>query len=229
MNVAELLKKKIENSEKAEMIIDMINSDITPYLIYLGEKGVAPEVYAVKRDESMECYKFIGPSDHVLVRLVGGRQNYGLRLDKLVEYSSLDELRRVYSKLGFKVGFMCKFPIVHNDLHTANVVVVNGEPFIIDWGKGYLTTPEAHNARSVDSIRDEPDSEMLLDYTEMGLEDVKKECFLPVLKKEYYGSLVKGYESRADFNLEELIELTGLMYNVGGVIFLKYFYKSRFS
>jgi len=51
----------------------------------------------------------------------------------------LDKPEEVFWKLGFYTGLMHERGIVHGDLTTSNVVMVNGDAYIIDFGLGAFT------------------------------------------------------------------------------------------
>lgn len=162
------------------LLVDFVGRDITPFLIYLGNKGIAPKVLnAVKDDMELQFYGF---SDYVVIEKVLGR-----RLGDTLNITAKEHLESIYNKLGYSLGFIYKnLPIEHTDLHIYNVVVEKG-PVIIDWGKALKVSDEEFNNRKFDAsnIRDTKD---VLDSTKEELDRCKKSELFTPLKD----SLIKG-------------------------------------
>ena len=95
---------------------DYVNKDLIPFLIHFGEKGITPRVLSVSKGEIKT------------IRIEGRYLT-----DILHETPDPSKLLSIYKELGVRVGYISKYGVAHNDLHTANVVVEGTTPVIVDW------------------------------------------------------------------------------------------------
>lgn len=129
---------------RIEAVKDMAGKEIVPYLIQFSKVGIVPNIIGVKTSANSKTAE---------VRMV---RVQGPRLDYLLENEGNEDLVRIYQKLGTHVGYMSKYDIAHNDLHTENIVVEKQKPFVIDWDEAMM------GITSCDDLRLLVDTELVL-------------------------------------------------------------------
>ena len=136
-----------------EEILDTTGEEIVPYLIHFSKRGIVPQILGVEGGFAMTMRKAEGP-----------------RLCQVIRDATLDKLIGIYCSLGSSVAYINKYGIAHSDLDTANVIVENDLPVIIDWDKATFCS-SSHS----------PDDARLLGSTHKILQEAgKRESYSPL-------------------------------------------------
>lgn len=144
-----------------DMIADFVDPKLIPLLVHLGLKEITPLVIS-------------SIDDLIEVEYVKGE-----RLGNLLKKGEADLLKTIYKQLGVNVAYINKLLISHCDLHTHNIIINEGKPVIIDWGKAYPTIAVA------DSILSQDDSSCLLEDTNEILNKTGRQELYGILKQVY--------------------------------------------
>lgn len=161
-------------------ICDLVSEAVVPFLIHFSERGIVPKILSVEGGFCLNLRAAEGP-----------------RLGTWLKTASADEMRKVYGVLGSHIGYISKYGVAHEDLHTFNVVVENGFPVIIDWGKA-----------SAFFCKHDMDAGVLLDDTE---KQVRAEYF-PNLKKVFSDAFQKELSLPPDVSTEEIVMKSWRLY-----------------
>lgn len=152
-------------------ITDATSELVIPYLIHFSKAGIAPKILGV---------------DGFAIRM---RMAEGPRLFRFLRDADQKQLERVYGNIGRNVAYMHKYCVSHRDLHTGNIVVENGLPVIIDWGKA------SYGAGLIDSVQIMADTqERLAELTRRDLYKELERAFLAANDEERHKPLEVSHE-----------------------------------
>jgi len=118
-------------------IVDATGEEIVPYVIHLSKRGIAPKILGVEGGFMMTMKKAEGP-----------------RLFQALGSLELPQLQEIYRILGRNIAYMNKLGVMHEDLHTNNVIVENSLPVIIDWDKASLMPIEKNRGDLIKLVED---------------------------------------------------------------------------
>jgi tRNA A-37 threonylcarbamoyl transferase component Bud32 len=159
--------------------------------------GIHPKItgFMEERDFDHERDKRIFRIAFTWVKRVEG-EKLGLWLHKNKEESNI--LRDMYEELGYRVGFIHKYSVVHNHLKTDNIIVSDGRPIFVDW-KHAQHIQEVDENDSYSKFLDFSDSKVLLRTAGNVLKELD-----PKLTDE----LEKIYRERRKSELRSPLEVT---------------------
>jgi len=106
-----------------------IDAHIVNGLLKLSLEGVVPQIYTLYSNTAHpEYFRFSFTREYIK----------GSSLRKSFSTIPDSKLGSIYSRIGMKLNLVKEENIVHNDLHSGNIILreEDCEPFIIDWEAG---------------------------------------------------------------------------------------------
>jgi serine/threonine protein kinase len=168
-------------------VMDLVSELVVPHLIYFGENGITPKVKAVD------------------IEMLTVEEVPGPRLGPALRSFDLARALSVYARLGTKVGFISKYGVAHNDLHTENVVVApNDDPVIIDWGKASLMPVRESDDGAQVRFWYGLNAGDLMRFTNERLKQCGRERWLPELESEFRETFREALLSPLEATASEL-------------------------
>ncbi len=170
-------------------IMDSPGETMLPYLAHLGEKGIGPNISRVIPG----------------MRYVYFKMAKGPRLGELfVKDLNTELLIKVFESLGYKVGYISKYGIIHGHLHDYNVVVEGEDPILIDWRMSSLAPMSYEDPKSNLSFWMTTNSQFLLKKTKESLDEIEMGKIYPELETTYSKRFKEEFESPLEVSHETI-------------------------